>query len=510
MNTPSVPSSWKIGALATLLLIGLLRAWLFLQSGVGLHVDEAQYWFWSRDLEWGYFSKPPVLSALVALSTTWFGNSALGVKFLAMLIWIGLSLAIWWVGRVMEHERVGFVAGVLMLASTTSGLLGMSATTDAPLMLCWTLVMGFLWKASHTRGWASLWAWGWVGFWVGLAVLSKYTAASLLLTALWLLWLVPARSRVTWLKGALWAMLVATLTVAPHLWWNLQNDWPTLQHTLDITVGHGEPMASRTWTVRMASEIEFLLGQLLLMGPAWWIAAWGTWRHASSSPTRLRSTLYMGNSSSVRLWSVLAYLNAFVWPLLFVGMVQAWNAKAQVNWVLPILIGLSLLLAWRYVRLQVSNTYWVVALVVGVVFSTGISMGGDLRTHLNMPAKAGQSKWDFWMRMRDWPEAYATMKPALLPYQHLTWVTPERATWVMTAYELRDLNPTLRSWNPSGISNHHFNWRFSYSSSSTDSQIVHIGEGAPDARLVETFPKQELLTRFDRNRIHLQAWLLSK
>ena len=506
----SVPRSWKVAALVTLLLVGGLRAWLFLKSGVGLHVDEAQYWFWSQDLEWGYFSKPPVLSALVALSTWLFGHSALGVKFLTMLIWMGLSLAIWWVGRVMGQERVGFVAGVLMLGSTTSGLLGMSATTDAPLMLCWTLVMGFVWKASHTRGWASLWAWGWVGFWVGLAILSKYTAAVLALSALWLLWWVPARSRLVWFKGVLWAMLVATLTVAPHLWWNMQNHWPTLQHTLDITVGHAEPLAARSWTVRIASEVEFILGQLLLMGPAWWLATWKSRQPLKAARLTLRPTLNTGSLPSRRLWSELVFVNAFVWPLLAVGMVQAWNAKAQVNWVLPILIGLSLMLAWRFVRLQRTGTELAASFVLGVAFCTAISLGGDLRTHLNIPAQAGQSKWDFWMRMRDWPEAYATMKPALLPYQHLTWVTPERATWVMTAYELRDLQPTLRSWNPSGSMNHHFNWRFSYSSSSTDSQIIHIGEGAPDAQLASIFPKQELVTRFDRNRIHLQAWLLSK
>ncbi|HCY54966.1 MAG TPA: glycosyl transferase, partial [Oceanicaulis sp.] len=27
-----------------------------------LYADETQYWVWSRDLDWGYFSKPPLIA----------------------------------------------------------------------------------------------------------------------------------------------------------------------------------------------------------------------------------------------------------------------------------------------------------------------------------------------------------------------------------------------------------------------------------------------------------------
>jgi 4-amino-4-deoxy-L-arabinose transferase-like glycosyltransferase len=78
MNRPS-SSTLAILALLSLALLGL-RMFEFTLSGAGLHVDEAQYWLWSRDLQWGYFSKPPVLVALITASTTIFGDSLLGVK----------------------------------------------------------------------------------------------------------------------------------------------------------------------------------------------------------------------------------------------------------------------------------------------------------------------------------------------------------------------------------------------------------------------------------------------
>ena len=48
-----------------LILIGVLLVarviGLFL-SPLNLHGDEAQYWAWSKDLDFGYFSKPPMIA----------------------------------------------------------------------------------------------------------------------------------------------------------------------------------------------------------------------------------------------------------------------------------------------------------------------------------------------------------------------------------------------------------------------------------------------------------------
>jgi len=94
MNRPSF-STVAILALLSFALLGL-RMFEFTLSGAGLHVDEAQYWLWSRDLQWGYFSKPPVLVALITASTAMFGNSLLGVKALAMTCWILSAWVLGW------------------------------------------------------------------------------------------------------------------------------------------------------------------------------------------------------------------------------------------------------------------------------------------------------------------------------------------------------------------------------------------------------------------------------
>ncbi len=45
----------------TLVLIGFKICAVYLTS-FSLYGDEAQYWLWSQNLDFGYFSKPPLLA----------------------------------------------------------------------------------------------------------------------------------------------------------------------------------------------------------------------------------------------------------------------------------------------------------------------------------------------------------------------------------------------------------------------------------------------------------------
>src|SRR5262245_12380699 len=55
-------AAWLLGSLTVARLIGLYS------SKVDLFYDEAQYWDWSRQLAFGYFSKPPLLAWIISLS----------------------------------------------------------------------------------------------------------------------------------------------------------------------------------------------------------------------------------------------------------------------------------------------------------------------------------------------------------------------------------------------------------------------------------------------------------
>src|SRR5512135_3569658 len=62
------------------------RVWLIGHLGLDLFVDEAQYWFWSTELAWGYYSKQPAIALLINLTTAALGDGAVGVKAPALLL----------------------------------------------------------------------------------------------------------------------------------------------------------------------------------------------------------------------------------------------------------------------------------------------------------------------------------------------------------------------------------------------------------------------------------------
>ena len=268
-----LPATMALMALLGLAL--LLRSLVLVATAAGLQVDEAQYWDWSRHLQWGYWSKPPGIAAVIAASTTIFGDGLLGVKLLSMALWplaAGVLAALAWdmAGRGQIGAQAGLWTAALLLGTPAAGILGMAATTDAPLLLMWALCMALTWRALQTpAGTSPLPWWALAGLALGLGLLSKYTMAAI--TASWALLLLKHWRRHG--LGMVMAGALALAVFAPNILWNASNGWPTLGHTAEITVAAQTPASGRALAV-----LEFILGQALLLGPVGLVTALVAWR----------------------------------------------------------------------------------------------------------------------------------------------------------------------------------------------------------------------------------------
>src|SRR5215510_7710933 len=95
-----------VGALTLIRLIGLKL------SVVDLFFDEAQYWAWSRELDFGYFSKPPLLSWTIALAERICGGSEACIRAPAPILYFGTSLLVYEVARQLYDSRTAFYAAL--------------------------------------------------------------------------------------------------------------------------------------------------------------------------------------------------------------------------------------------------------------------------------------------------------------------------------------------------------------------------------------------------------------
>src|SRR6476661_9799404 len=98
MTLPDSRPSWVAPSLplllALLLALTVLRVIGLHFSVVDLFFDEAQYWVWSRDLAFGYFSKPPLLAWIIAAFDPVCGSGEACVRLASPLFYFGTSLLV--------------------------------------------------------------------------------------------------------------------------------------------------------------------------------------------------------------------------------------------------------------------------------------------------------------------------------------------------------------------------------------------------------------------------------
>src|SRR3990172_5724440 len=91
-----VPS---LGLLVVLLIaITALRIVALAANGTDLFVDQAQYWAWSRDLAFGYYSKPPLIAWIISGSTAVCGDGEFCVRLPSPLIHGLTSILVYLIG----------------------------------------------------------------------------------------------------------------------------------------------------------------------------------------------------------------------------------------------------------------------------------------------------------------------------------------------------------------------------------------------------------------------------
>src|SRR5215211_8099456 len=80
------------GVLVVAGFLGHLR-YLRVDCPIDLSGDEAQYWDWSRQLDWSYYSKGPLVAYIIRASCWVFGQDTMpAVRFPAVAFGVGTSL----------------------------------------------------------------------------------------------------------------------------------------------------------------------------------------------------------------------------------------------------------------------------------------------------------------------------------------------------------------------------------------------------------------------------------
>ncbi|MHA7872224.1 MAG: ArnT family glycosyltransferase, partial [Hyphococcus sp.] len=248
--------------LAALIVLG--RVALLMMSPAALGPDESQYWYWSRDLDVGYFSKPPLIAWAIAGTTALFGDSEWAVRLSAPLFHGCAAVLLYAAARRLFDETTAFWTGLAWLTLPAVSLSSFVITTDAPLLFFWSAGLFILTRIVLAER-APVPAFAALGAAIGLGLLSKYAMLYFVIALAAATAFAPAVRRALWRAPLILTAVVAIALILPNIFWNAAHDFQTVSHTA----------ANANWTenlFRLDGFATFLSAQLAVAGPVFFIA----------------------------------------------------------------------------------------------------------------------------------------------------------------------------------------------------------------------------------------------
>jgi 4-amino-4-deoxy-L-arabinose transferase-like glycosyltransferase len=406
LDLQRLPSDGSAGGamLAAVSLITLSRlAWLCFQP-LGLYPDEAQYWFWANHLAFGYYSKPPLVAWLIALTTAPSGDSEFAIRLSAPLLTAGAAVFVYWIGARLYDRRIGAWAAIAYASLPGASVAAWVISTDAPLLLFWAAALYAFIRAREGGGWR--W-WLATGAAAGFGLLSKYAMAYWLVSALGYVLLVPSERR--HFPPLLAATGVALLIYSPNLWWNWDNGFVSYRHTAD-----NAELAASLFHPRQF--LDFFAVQFAVFGPLFFAAL----LLLAARPRALAEP-------RERLLAV------FVLPALLMMLCVSFLSRAHANWAAPAYVSATVLVV---ARLLASRWHRL------VTFSIAAHLAAALLLFAELPGLAAAgialpAAYDPLNRLRGWRELGQEVGAALAAHPGYRLFADDRETLAALIYYVR-------------------------------------------------------------------------
>ncbi len=291
-----------------LIFFGLWTLLNFFQSAnTVLLNDESYYWVYSNFLDWGYFDHPPMIAVLIKAGYFFFHNE-FGVRLFIGLLNTLTLLIIY--NLLTSKNDVLFYAIACSIALLQLG--GFIAVPDIPLIffvaLFFLVYKSFI-EADSLKNTILL------GVVMSLMLYSKYHSVLIIIFTLLsnLSLLIKPR--------AYFAVMIAIVLFSPHLIWQYQHGFPSVQYHL---FERNEAIYKISYTT------GYLAGQILLAGPLMgWLLFWSAYNYKPKDQFE-RTLQYC-------LWGIFIFF-----------LVTTFKGRAEANWTVPAMVPL-IILAHQYI-----------------------------------------------------------------------------------------------------------------------------------------------------------------
>lgn len=450
-----------IGALTILRYVGLHY------STVDLFFDESQYWSWSRDLAFGYFSKPPLLAWIIAASSFVCGDGEACARAASPIFYFATSLVIYAIADELYNARTAFWSALVFALLPGVAFSSRIISTDVPLLFFWALAL--LAYVKLLRG--ADWRWAMLlGLAFGIGLLAKY-AMAYFLAGMVLAALIDRRARALLLRPQTWAALaLALLILSPNVVWNMSNGFVTLKHTGDNIQG------SSGLRFTLVGALEFLASQFGVVGPL----VFGTFVVLLA---RCR-----GNDVSREDRLMLVFALPPLAAVTALGLFRGVNA----NWAAAAFVSLTVVVVAIWIR-QERTRLLAITLAIGV-FAQAVLLIGDVVAYQAGVAALGE-KGDIYRRTLGWRGLGEAVRQKAAETGAKVIAAEGRHEVASLLYYLRDLPQPIFSWPVGNSPDNQFDMTNALTASAAE-PILFISYCPLEARLAKQYREVKSLGDF--------------
>ncbi|QTN39848.1 glycosyltransferase family 39 protein [Cryomorphaceae bacterium] len=290
----------------------ILLSWFLLnliQAGTtGLMNDETYYWVYTQFPDWGYLDHPPAIMVMIAIGEL-LGHGPVFTRLLtAILSTASLSMLM----QLMPGKSLDLRLFLpLFLSLPLFHVFGFITVPDAPLLFFTTLYFLALKAFLEREDWRST-------LWLLVAVTgmiyAKYHAVLIIFFTL------IALPRLFVHPKFYFIAAVSAVLYAPHILWQVQNDYPSIQYHL---------LERADVDYRIDFTTGYLLTQILVLGP---LSFWIVFRAAGHFLKRFPT---YSNDPAKRFLRV---MQVQFWGFLGFFLLMSFRGLVEGNWTAPMLI----------------------------------------------------------------------------------------------------------------------------------------------------------------------------
>lgn len=325
--------------LAVLFVLNLVQSYF-----TELIYDEAYYWYYAQNLDWGYFDHPPMVAFLIKLSSFLF-DGELGVRFMSCVLSVGTYLILW--ELIDNPKKKDYVIHffLLLFSMTLMNAYGFLTLPDTPLLF-FTALFLLLYRRFLNN--PTIWISIFMGVVMAALMYSKYHAV-LVILFVFLSNLKLIKDRKAWL-----AVAVALGCYTPHFLWLYQNDFVSIKYHL-----YERPNQAYSFT-------KFTLGYFVNL-----VAIFGLlfyWVYLSLIKTK----------STNKFTKALLYLT---YGVLIFFFISSFNRRVQTQWVIIISIPMAIV-AFNHLIENAKSRKWmyrigIVSMLI-LIYARAWLVNGDL------------------------------------------------------------------------------------------------------------------------------------